>query len=175
MKTTLTVTSDFTKTFNDTIAKFKKDAVLVGIPQEDDERETKTEKKGNPEIIGNAAILAINHFGSEAAHIPPRPVLTTGIRNAQKAIAEEFKKAAIGALSKGASALETYYERAGTLASNSCKKVINDQEGIKAPSEATLKARKYLTKAGFKGEKALLVTGQVRNAITYVVNSIWGR
>jgi len=118
--------------------------------------------------------LAINHFGSEAAHIPPRPVLTTGIRNAQKAIAEEFKKAAIGALSKGSSALETYYERAGTIASNSCKKVINDQEGLKAPSKATLESRKYLTATGFKGKKALLVTAQLRNAITYVVQTVWG-
>jgi len=172
MKATLTVTSDFTKTFNETIARFKKDAVLVGIPQEDDGRENK--EKGKSETIGNAAILAINHFGSEAAHIPPRPVLTTGIRNAQKAIAEEFKKAAIGALSKGSSALETYYERAGTIASNSCKKVINDQEGLKAPSKATLESRKYLTATGFKGKKALLVTAQLRNAITYVVQTVWG-
>jgi hypothetical protein len=174
MKATLTVTSDFTKTFNETISRFKKDAVLVGIPQEDNEREKKT-KGTESETIGNAAILAINHFGSEKAHIPPRPVLTTGIRNAQKAIAEEFRKAAKGALSKGSAALETYYERVGTIASNSCKKVINDQEGLKEPSEATLKARKYITQSGFKGEKALLVTGQLRNAITYVVQSIWGR
>lgn len=172
MSVTLKVTSDFTKTFNETIARFKKDAVLVGIPQEDDGRK-KEEQEKDP--IGNAAILAINHFGSEEAHIPPRPVLTTGIRNAQPEISEEFKKAATQALTKGAPALEVYYNRAGTIAASSCKKVINDQEGLKAPSEATLRARKYLTKSGFKGEKALLVTGQVRNAITYVVNSIWGK
>ncbi len=165
---TLTVTADFTQQFNDAIKQFKKDSVLIGIPQEDDERD---EEKDN---FGNAAILAFNHFGSEAAHVPPRPVLSTGIKNAQQAIAEQFKNAAQNVLSKGPSALTTYYERAGIIASNSCKKVINDQEGIKPPSEATLKARKYLTQAGFKGTKALLVTAQVRNAITYVVQSIWG-
>lgn len=171
MSASLKVTSDFTKTFNETIARFKRDAVLVGIPEKDDGR-TDEEKKGDP--IGNAAILAINHFGSEEAHIPPRPVLTTGIRNAQDQIAQEFKKAAVGALSKGASALETYYERAGTFAANSCKKVINDQEGIKPLTEdgPTLNARKA---RGFKGEKALLVTAQLRNAITYVVQSVWGK
>ncbi|MFI5416190.1 MAG: hypothetical protein ACHQXJ_02430, partial [Nitrososphaerales archaeon] len=68
-----------------------------------------------------------------------------------------------------------YYERAGIIAANACKKVINDQEGLKPPAPATLKARKYITASGFKGTKSLLVTGQVRNAITYVVKSIWGR
>jgi hypothetical protein len=163
------VTSDFTKEFNETVSRFKKDSVLVGIPQEENSR------KDEEHQVGNAAILAINHFGSEEAHIPPRPVLTIGIRNAQDQISEEFKKAAQQALTKGASALSNYYERAGTVAANSCKKVINDQDGIKKPAESTLKARRYLTKTGFKGTKALLVTGQLRNAITYVVRSIWGR
>lgn len=168
---TLTVTSDFTKQFNEVIARFKKDAVLVGIPEEDNARE---EYENDERDIGNAAILAINHFGSEEAHIPPRPVLEIGIRNAQDEIAEEFKKAGKNALSNGVSALATYYDRAGTIAANSCKRVINQQEDIAPPSEATIKARKYLTKSGFKGKKSLLVTGQLRNAITYVVNNIWG-
>lgn len=165
------VTSDFTKDFNEIVSRFKKDAVLVGIPQEDNNR-----KNEKPEdVIGNAAILAINHFGSEEAHIPPRPVLTIGIRKAQAQIAEQFKIAASQALTKGVSALNTYYERAGILAANACKQVINQQEGLKEPADSTLRSRKYLTASGFKGQKALLVTGQLRNAITYVVQSIWGR
>lgn len=163
---TLTVTSDFTKEFNEVIKRFKKDAVLIGIPADDNERED--------DPIGNAAILAINHWGSEDGKIPPRPVLTTGIRNAQEAIAEQFKIAASTVLSKGTGALETYYERAGSIAASACKKVINDQDGIQKLKEngPTLKARKA---KGFAGEKALLVTGQLRNSITYVVKSIWGK
>ncbi len=169
-KPSLTVTSDFTKTFNETIARFKRDAVLVGIPQDENAREP-----GDDEPMNNAALLALNHFGSEEAHIPPRPVLSIGIKKAQDAIAEQFKICAQNVLSKGPAALETYYERAGIIASNACKKVINDQEGLAPPAESTLKARKYLKQSGFKGTKALLVTGQMRNAITYVVQSIWGR
>jgi hypothetical protein len=164
----LKVTTDFTEKFNDIIKRFKNDAVLVGIPSSKSAREDDSE-------ITNAAILAINHFGSPANHIPPRPVMTIGIKNAQDKIAEEFKKAAQATLTKGTAALEIYYERAGIIASTSVKKVINDQEGIQGPSDATLKAREYLTKAGFKGTKSLVVTGQMRNAITYVVKSIWGR
>ena len=79
---TLTITKDFTKEFNETIKRFRKDAVLVGIPEEKSNREDEDQE------IGNAAILAINHFGSEEARIPPRPVLAIGIKNAQEKIAE---------------------------------------------------------------------------------------
>jgi len=165
----LTVTSDFTEKFNETIKRFKSDAVLVGIPSDDNERE---DEEGS---FGNAAILALNHFGSEDGHIPPRPVLTIGIRKAQADIAEQFKKCAQNVLSKGMDALTTYYERAGIIAANSVKKVINDQTDIKKPADSTLAARKYLTASGFKGTKALVVTGQMRNHITSVVKSLWGR
>jgi hypothetical protein len=168
----LTVTTDFTKKFNDAIQRFKRDSVLVGIPSSDNERDQESDEESGP--IGNAAILAINHFGSEEAHIPLRPVLAIGIKNAQEPIAAQFKIAAQQVLSKGPSALTMYYERAGIIASNACKKVINDQDHLKPPSPATLKARQYLTQSGFKGTKSLLVTGQMRNAITYVVQSIWG-
>lgn len=166
-KPTLKVTSDFTKEFNELIKRFKGDAVLVGIPESQGHRKEEDE-------ISNAAILAMNHFGSPANNIPPRPVMSIGIKNAQAAIADQFKLAAKLSLTKGLSALNTYYERAGIIASNAVKAVINSQEGIKPPASSTLSARKYLTENGFKGVKALLVTGQLRNAITYVVKP-WGK
>lgn len=158
-KPTLTVTADFTEEFNEIVKKFKRDVVLVGIPEEDNERQ-------DDAPIGNAAILALNEFGSPANNIPARPVMQIGIRNAQDAIAEQFKKATVEALSKGVSALSPAYNRIGIIASNSVKKVINSQEGIAPPSEATLAIRKS---KGFKGTKALIVTGQLRNSVTYVV------
>lgn len=162
-KPSLTVTNDFTSQFNEAIKRFKHDAVLVGIPEDDKER-----KDNDP--INNAALLAINHFGSPARNIPPRQPMTVGIRNAQDAVADEFKKAAQNVLSTGPAALDKYYERAGIIASSSVKKAINDQEDISEPADTTIAAR---LSRGFKGEKALLVTGQMRNAITYVVRR-WG-
>lgn len=153
------VTEDFTENFNKIVKSFRRDAVLVGIPEQDTER-----KEDEP--INNAALLAINEFGSPKNNIPPRPAMAIGIRNAQDAIAEQFKLAAQGALTKGLAAIPIAYNRAGIIASNSVKKAINAQEGFPGPSEATLAARES---AGFKGTKALVVTGQMRNAITYVV------
>lgn len=162
------VTSDFTKQFNEVIKKFQHDQVLVGIPKEDDARK----EEGESDPIGNAALLAMNEFGSPMNNIPPRPVMAIGIRNAQDEIAKQFKLCAqqvLAGVVKGTStlsALDTYYNRAGLIASNSVKKAINSQDGIEGPSEATLRARKAM---GFSGTKALIVTGQMRNAITYVV------
>ncbi len=162
MKTkTVLVTKDFTEQFNTIVKKFKRDAVLVGIPQEKSDR-----KEGETGPINNAALLAINEFGMPANNIPARPVMAIGIRKAQAPIAEQFKLAAQNALSQGFKAIDIYYNRAGLIASNSIKKVINDQEGILGPSESTIRARRAM---GFKGTKALIVTGQMRNAITYVV------
>jgi hypothetical protein len=164
-KPSLKVTADFTEDFNKVIAKFKRDVVLVGIPSSDTERE-------DDDPIGNAALLAINNFGSEANGIPARPVMQNGIKNAQEEIAAQFKKATIEALTKGVAILSPLYNRVGIIASNSIKKAINAQDfegggpDNEGPSEATLKARKA---KGFKGTKSLIVTGQMRNAITYVV------
>jgi hypothetical protein len=160
MKSVLTVTADFTQDVNEIIKSFQNDDVLIGIPEE------KTDRKGEGTEIGNASLLAINEFGSPINNIPARPVMSIGIRNAQEEIADQFKKALQDAFKKGLPALSTYYNRIGIIASNSVKKAINSQEGILPPSESTLKARKA---RGFKGTKALIVTGQMRNAITYIV------
>ncbi len=157
------VTSDFTKNFNEIVNRFKNDQVLVGIPEEETSRKKDSRE---PEPITNAALLAINEFGSPANNIPARPAMTIGIRNAARPIAEEFKKACIQSLTKGFASLDLYYNRAGIIAANSVKKAINEQEGIAPPAESTLEARRA---RGFKGEKALIVTGQMRNAITHVL------
>lgn len=163
---TLTITEDRTDEFNAIIKRFRRDDVLVGIPQQDTTREPAENADGVQSEINNATLLAINEFGSPAQNIPARPVMAIGIRAAQKEIAEQFKQAMLGAFKTGISALSTYYNRAGIIASTSIKKTINAQEGIKEPSEATLETRRA---QGFKGTKALIVTGQMRNAITYVV------
>ncbi len=159
MNPSLTVTKDFTRDFMEVVKRFKHDQIVVGIPAEDDSRD-------GVSAVGNAQILAMNHFGSPANNVPPRPVLEIGIRRAQKDIAEEFRKAAINALSRGFSELDKAYNRAGSIAAQSCKKVINEQIEIDPPAESTIAARESM---GFSGDKALLVTGQTRNAITYVI------
>ena len=130
-KPTLTVTSDFTREFTEIVNRFKNDNVLVGIPDDEERKKNPTARK--KEVITNAALLAINNFGSPLNNIPPRPVMDIGIRNAQDPIAEQYKKAVQETLQRGIPALDQYYERAGIIASNSIKKAINDQEGFDPP------------------------------------------
>lgn len=148
------VTEDRTKEFNKLIESFKNDKVVVGIPES---------TAGREGPINNATILFINNFGSPGQNIPARPVMDIGIKNAQDRITDEFKKCAENPTDDR---WNTCLERVGTIASNSIKKVITDQEGIKPPEPETLAARKN---KGHGSEKSLLVTGQLRNAITYVV------
>ena len=152
---------DFTDAFTNSLKAIQHKKVLVGIPEDENQR---TSDPGSP--IGNAALLFINNFGSPANNIPPRPVMNIGIFAAQDEITEQMKLAATNAFKKDGSVMNRYYERAGIVASNSIKRVINDQIGIESPAESTLKRREA---EGFKGTKALIVTAQMRNAITYVV------
>ena len=158
------VIKDITDSINNIIKLLKDDQVLVGIPQDTSER--KEDEGESP--INNATILAINEFGSPSNNIPPRPVMAIGIRNAQDQIANQMKVAAKSLLEADSGKATQAYERMGLIASNSVKKAINAQEGFEGPSEATLAARE---RAGFKGTKSLIVTGQLRNSITYVVNT----
>lgn len=162
-KPTLTVMKDLTGSFLKLIDALKNTSVLVGIP---------ADSKSRDEGITNAQLLAINNFGSPANNIPARPVLQNGIKSAQDAISEQLKKAGQIVLTKGQGAIDIYYERAGIIAAQSVKKAINDQDfegggqDNEKPAKSTLRARKS---AGFSGTKSLIVTGQMRNAITSVV------
>lgn len=158
-KPTLEVTEDRTEELNKLVASFRNDQVLVGIPAEDSQR-------SGDAPINNAGLMFINEFGSPGQNIPARTPMATGIKLAQSEIAEEYKKALKAAFSKGMGALTVYYNRIGTIASSSVKDVINNQINMDPPAESTLKTRKS---KGFSGTKALIVTGQLRNAVTYVV------
>lgn len=158
-KPTLVVVEDNTKAIRKIIDSFKRDAVLVGIPEGDASR-----TDGG---ISNAALLFINNFGSPLNNIPPRPVMEIGIRRAQERVAEEYRKAMGNIWRRGLSALDLAHERVGFIASQEIKNVINQQIEIEPPAESTIRSRKA---QGFSGTKSLIVTAQLRNAITYVVN-----
>ena len=156
--------NDFTKDFFAAIKTLKEKQTLVGIPSKTSDR--KPEPGEAPEPINNAALLYINEFGSPTQNIPARHPMKTGIKIAQDALADEFRKCAKAAFTHGEAALDQYYERIGIIGSQSVKYVIYTQQDMDPISDATSRSRQS---RGFKGEKALIVTGQMRNAITYVV------
>ena len=155
----LKVTKDITKKVLAAFSSLSVSNVLVGIP------ENKNSREDNNNEMNNATIGYIQENGSDLLGIPPRPFLVPAVSNIQEKISNEFAAAAKAAFNNPDS-LNKYFERIGIIASNEAKRIINSQEGFEEISAATLRRR---IAEGFKGTKALIVTGQLRNSITYVV------
>jgi hypothetical protein len=158
--------------------------VLVGVPEDKDQRQSG--------VISNAALAYIHDKGSPAANIPARPFMEPGIKAVQKEIADTLAQAG-KAIFKGSRNVEVYLNKVGIIATRSIKSKIT--EGIAPPlAESTIKGRINRVKgkarraklnaalaAGTPGSKQngvgglfvpLVVTGQLRNAITYVLRKL---
>lgn len=132
--------------------------VLVGIPESNSGRDA-----GEP--IANAALLWIHEHGAPEANIPARPSLLPGIRDAQPQITNYLKQAGQAALKGDTARVDRVLHAVGLTAVNSVRRKI--QMGPFIPlAPATIAARQA---RGRTGTKPLLDTGQMRNAITYVL------
>lgn len=132
--------------------------VLVGIPESSTDR-----KSGDPAT--NALIGYVQEFGSPANNIPARPFLIPGVQDIQKPAADRLKVAAQRALRGDLSQAEKQLHAAGLMGQNSARAKINSNIQPKL-SERTLAARRA---RGVTRENTLIDTGQLRNAITYVI------
>lgn len=142
----------------DAMATLAQNDVLVGVPEE------KTERKNDSEI-SNAALAYIQDKGSPTQNIPPRPFLEPGIQDAKEPIAEGMRKAAEAALDGNKGAVVANLNRVGLVASTAVKLKINNGPFVPL-KPATLAARR---RHGFAGTKPLIVSGALRNSITYVL------
>ncbi len=133
-------------------------SVLVGIPSDKTARD-------DDAPINNATIGYIMEHGAPEQNIPARPFLIPGIRESKERVAKQFKLAAQKSLKGDKDAAEQGLNRAGLIAQNAVRKVIN--AGIApALTSGTLAARR---RRGRTGTKPLIDTGQTRNSITFVV------
>lgn len=156
--------------------------VLVGVPAASsiNERKPVGEEKRDSSNVTNAFLAYIHDNGSPVAGIPAREFMRPGIRKVQNKISKLLSSAARAFLDKNEGEAFKELTRAGLVASSSIKEVINDGEGFEPLKRGTLlgrvRSRKYLKKLP-KDQKEevmasfhpLVWTGQLRNAITYVV------
>ena len=152
------VVKDITDKVLANIQKMASQRLLIGIPAQ------KAARKGDP--INNAALGFIHENGSPARNIPARPFLVPGVRAATPKCLSVLKQSGQAALKAGPEALEKGLNAAGLIAQSAVKRQIVSQEGFTPLKAGTLAARK---RKGFKGDKALIRTGQLLNSITYVV------
>jgi phage gpG-like protein len=133
--------------------------VLVGIPEG-------SRHDGNDgSEISNAALGYIHEYGAPGANIPARPFLHPGVEDAQPKIAAQMKKAGEAAADRNAKGVDKALHACGLVAQASVRAAITDGDFVPL-KPATVKARE---RAGHSGDKPLIVTGQLRNSVTYVV------
>ena len=136
--------------------------VLVGIPGDTAPRADTG--------ASNALIGFVQEFGSPAKNIPARPFLRPGVEQAIPQIVSRLRTGAKRAISApvdpeaGTNALIA----AGLTAQNSVRRYMN--AGVPPPlAAATLRARRS---RGHTSQKSLVETGQLRNAITFVIKPV---
>jgi hypothetical protein len=160
--------------------------VMVGVPSEKDLR------RGSLPI-NNASLAYIHEHGAPTAHIPARPFLYPGIASVKGRLDTIFKSAAKAAIEGNLAAVEPQLHKAGIVASQAAKAKIS--EGIPPPlAPSTIKGRIRRIKGKKRRKKImsalaagvpesrqlgvagvftpLIVTGQLRNAITYVLRKV---
>jgi hypothetical protein len=162
--------------------------VLVGVPGDKAGR-----KEGE---ISNADLAYIHEHGSIDGRIPARPFIGPGILAVQADIARESLAAGKAIMKGSQSVVSTYLNRIGIIAVRSIKNVIG--QGIPPPlAPSTIAGRIRRVKGKKRRQKIadnraagipdsiqngaegsflpLVVTGQLRNAITYVLRDQFKR
>lgn len=157
--------------------------VLVGFPEET------TNRNGPEEVVTNALLGYTHDQGAPERNIPARPFMIPGILAAREQIARSLFMTARAVMKRsmtkgmGDSLVEEGYHRVGLIAQAALRNKIN--EGIPPPlSEYTLRERAARGRKGAAMElenrkqgmepstqlaKPLIDTGQMRNAVNYVI------
>lgn len=142
-------------TLEDRLMKLQRKDVLVGIPS------SNASRKGE---INNAELLYLHTHGSQLQHIPPRPVIEPAIQapDNKANITAELKQAAQGVLEGRPQDASQHLEMAGQVGSNAAVRWFTDPRNGWAPN-----APRTIKEKG--SDRPLIDTGELRRAITYVV------
>lgn len=156
MKPTITVTEG--GSFDDVrkaLASLSGARVYVGIPEKE------TSRPG--QVVTNAGLMYIHTHGSQALHIPARPVIEPAIeaKDNKKLITNELGKAALAELDGKRDETMLHLQLAGTLGANAAKRWFRDpRNGWPPNSPRTIAAK--------GSDQPLIDTGELRRSITHV-------
>ena len=156
------------------LQKLEKQQAYVGIPESRGARKSevvhhidlngKKTKFIRSAPINNAQLLFIHTKGSPLRGIPARPVIEPALEatDNKASISEELKQAAKAALDGRPQLMKQFLKRAGLDAQNRVKAWFLDPRNNWAPNKPSTIRRKG-------SDRVLIDTGQMRNAIVYVV------
>lgn len=170
------------------IKSLKDVSVLVGIPSDNSPGEHGPQTGSNLRTdvldgagpvfsdVTNAVLGIVHEFGAPEMNIPPRAFLVPGIRNEKSSIAKYLGIATKAAMAGDKLRLMRALNSAGIVGMNGAKRKITT--GPFAPLKpGTIAARRRRSKGSSYRRKAttavdvtpLIDTGQLRNALTYVL------
>lgn len=109
-----------------------------------------------------ALALYMHSKGSSLFAVPPRPIIEPAIEANKKVIEAELKLAAVAALAGDSAATERHLRLAGMTAQNVVRAWFTDPRNHWPPNAPSTIKRKG-------SDKPLIDTGQLRKAMTYVV------
>lgn len=138
--------------FKQSLKKISKVDLLVGVPQEE------TQREAGSKSITNAELMFIHTNGSPIRNIPKRPTIEPTINENKARITKMFSEGVKNALSNDGSTKDL--EKLGIWLTNKIKAKFGSDE-LAPDSPATI-AKK-------KSDRPLIDTGQLRNSITYVI------
>lgn len=178
-KSSLRVKSDNVPDLHAVMQRLTQREVLVGFPEENTVRES-----GELSEPTNASLGYIHDNGAPEANIPARPFMLPALESVRDQMAEGLAAGARGMLRRQSlEELEKGLHRVGFIAEVAIKTKIN--EGIPPPlANSTLRARASRGREGAMWElawrqagapagtelaKPLIDTGQMRNAVKYVI------
>lgn len=157
--------------------------VLVGFPAETSNRDEGEASEAGP--ITNAALGYIHETGMPEQNIPARPFLVPAIEENAEMIEKRLAGIARKALTGTPGDIEAGYQALGLKMQAAIRNKIN--EGIPPPlADSTLRARASRGRKGAQEEldargrgeapgvanaKPLVDTGQMRNAVNYVIRN----
>lgn len=132
--------------------------VLVGIPMD------RTQRRGAK--INNASLMYIQTHGSPARNIPPRAVIEPAIEDPENRsrIERELGEAVAALLDKKPEIARRHLDRAGLAGMNAAKGWFTNNKNGWPPNKPAVIKRKG-------SSRPLIDTGQLRQAITYVVTN----
>lgn len=190
MKNGLTVVKDNSKRVLDGIKSLQNLDVLVGIPGDSSPGEHGPQTGSNLRVdamegagrvfsdMTNALLGIIHEFGAPEMNIPPRAFLSTGVRNEKKSITKYLGIAAKAAMAGDKMRVIRALNSAGIVGMNGAKRKITlgPFEPLKPGTIAARRRRSDGSSYRRKATKAsdvtpLIDTGQLRNALTYVLRN----
>jgi|SRR5579859_886588 len=155
------IAKDRVPAMNKAVAELLSRQVLVGVPSE---KAGRKQKKGK---INNAALAYIHNMGSPSQNIPQREFMQSGVAQVRDRVEQHMGNAGRYGMQGNVAAMERELHAVGAIARDGMRRKLH--EGPFEPLKpGTLAARR---RRGRTGERPLEDTGQLRNALDYVLEN----